>query len=327
MAVYTVLTTDEIAKFIGPYGIGSLLSADPVTEGVENSNYFVTTEHARVATGESTEPVLHCVLTVFEEITIGDLTLYLDWLDLLAAEALPVPAAFTDRFGTRIHLIEGKPAALFPRLPGRHPDPIDTSQCAAIGDALARIHAAAVPPGALTHGGPRGTRWLERAVALIRPSLRAGEGALVDKVIEAFEAAVSSLPKGFIHGDLFPDNTLFEGAQLTGLLDFYRGGHGALLLDLAITVNAWCCDVDGRLDPTRAAALTCAYRQRRPLKSREVAAWPAALEAAAARFWISRLASRLEPALDHRPGALVEPRDPAQYRTILQRHRECPASL
>lgn len=327
MAVYTVLDADEIAKFVEPYGIGPLLAAEPIAEGVENSNYFVTTDHAQSATDESAEPVVRCVLTVFEEITVGDLTLYLDWLELLARAELPVAAALNDRFGTRIHLVEGKPAALFPRLPGRHPAHVNAIQCAAVGDALARIHATAVPPGTLAHEGPRGGRWLARAVASIRPAITAAERILIDEVIGTFETVAPALPAGFIHGDLFCDNTLFEGDRLSGLLDFFRGGRNPLLLDLAITVNAWCVGDNNRLDPELAAALTGAYRAQRPLTDIEMTAWPATLECAAARFWISRLASRLEPELDHRPGALVELRDPAQYRAILQHHRDRPTSL
>lgn len=46
----------------------------------------------------------------------------------------------------------------------------------------------------------------------------------------------SNLPKGFIHGDLFADNCMFNGNELTGIIDFDFCGHDLFAYDIAITL-------------------------------------------------------------------------------------------
>ena len=61
------------------------------------------------------------------------------------------------------------------------------------------------------------------------------------------------LPRANLHADLFRDNVLFDGPHLAGLIDFYNACSGWMLYDLAITLNDWCSNADGSLDPARAA--------------------------------------------------------------------------
>ncbi|MFH4122553.1 phosphotransferase, partial [Acinetobacter baumannii] len=58
----------------------------------------------------------------------------------------------------------------------------------------------------------------------LKPNMTQDDQALLEQVYQAFNAKTaqySNRPTGFIHSDLFRDNTLFEGDQLQGILDFY----------------------------------------------------------------------------------------------------------
>ena len=44
MAVYTDVSDDELRAFAGLYDIGEVLSCKGIAEGVENSNFLLTTE-------------------------------------------------------------------------------------------------------------------------------------------------------------------------------------------------------------------------------------------------------------------------------------------
>jgi homoserine kinase type II len=136
---------------------------------------------------------------------------------------------------------------------------------------------------------------------------------------ESFAASTiyPALPNGPIHADLFRNNVMFDGEQLSGFFDFYFAGCDRWLFDVAVTVNDWCIDLEtGATDPARVRALLDAYHAVRPFTAEEVEAWPAMLRAAALRFWISRLYDFYLP----REAEMLTPHDPRHFERIL-RHR------
>lgn len=73
------------------------------------------------------------------------------------------------------------------------------------------------------------------------------------------------LPTGIIHGDLFPNNTLFDSKdQLVAIIDFEEACVDRLLLDVGMTMNGFCF-VDNRLSPPLADAFIRGYESHRLL--------------------------------------------------------------
>lgn len=318
MAVYTVLNSAQLGALLMPYRLGALAGVQGVSDGVENTNYFLD-----IACPDGA--VRTYLFTIFEHLQATELGFYLHWLEQLARLNLPVAPAIPDSGGHCWALVGKKPAALFPKLPGHHPRHPEPAHCTAIGAALGRIHAAALDLGE-HHTGPRSLEWLESLCQQLAPALPPEDAALLEDAMHATQAlrADSSLPSGLIHGDLFPDNTLFVGDQLTGLLDFFSGGDGPLCYDLGVCANAWCSRADGGLCDMRLQALLGAYQKRRPLLAEERQHWPAVLVLSAMRFWVSRLAARLTPSDCSEHGSLVNSKEPEEFRRILaQRLRAC----
>jgi homoserine kinase type II len=98
----------------------------------------------------------------------------------------------------------------------------------------------------------------------------------------------NNLPKGIIHGDLFPDNVKFKGTRLVGVLDFEAACRGKLIYDLATAVNALCF-VDGRYRIDRFEALISGYESLRPLSLPEWDSFPNELRFSALRFTVTRI--------------------------------------
>ncbi|HET8789782.1 MAG TPA: homoserine kinase [Modicisalibacter sp.] len=304
MAVFTPLNDAQVASFLERFDIGPLVTLEGVASGTENSTFFVTTERASL------------VLTLFEQGEHDELPFFVELLDYLAEHRLPVPGPVHDRHGIALQTLAGKPALLFPRLPGKHPKAPNLAQCRALGDALGRMHF--VSQRFEGHRpNPRDLHWLLASHHQVLAYLAPDDQTLMMDEIDTYQGVLGdadALPQGAIHGDLFRDNTLFAGDTLGGIIDFYNGCTGDLLFDVAIVVNDWASDADGRLNRQRHDALIEAYQARRPLTDAERERWPTMLRMTALRYWLSRLlVVYVDP-----PAHELTPHDPERFRSILK---------
>jgi homoserine kinase type II len=312
LSVYTPVSESQLAAWLKQYSVGELVALAPIESGIENTNYFVTTTHGR------------WVLTLFERLPAEELPFYLDLMAHLARHGIPCPAPVADHADRYFSTLNGKPAALVTRLPGRSLERPGEAECAELGMLLARMHLAGRSFGGYLEN-PRGPRWWKRAAEDLAPHLAPAELRRAEQEIEFLSAQRHpDLPRGPVHGDLFRDNALFENGRLVGVIDFYFAGVDCLLFDLAVCANDWCLAdpaADRRLEAARVRALLGAYHRLRPLAPAEADAWPLMLRAAALRFWLSRLHDYHLP----RPGELVRVHDPRHFREILELRAAHPA--
>jgi len=317
MAVFTPVDAAQVRALLQRMALGELVALHGIAGGIENTNYFLSTTR-----GE-------WVLTLFERLSAGQLPFYLYLMKHLAQHGLPVPdpQALTGSGTLVLHLC-GKPACIVNRLVGHSQGEPGAVHCAAVGQALARMHLAG-RDFALHQPNLRGLAWWQATVPSVLPHISAAQAELLRSELAlqtgiAASCAYSALPRGPVHGDLFRDNVLFDGERLSGLFDFYFAGVDCWLFDLAVCLNDWCVDQNsGAHDGARARALVAAYHGVRPLTDAEHALFPALLRAAALRFWLSRLWDFYLP----RPAALLTPHDPAHFERIVRQRRDCPPSL
>ena len=328
MAVYTVLDRDEVESLIKPFGIGPLIDFEGVTAGIENSNYFVTTDHSGLPSETRTKSTGEYVLTIFESAAAEELLFFNQLTTLLNLKGLPVPCPLRNADGTSIQHIHGKPAIVVPKVAGTHPKQATPQQCQALGNTLAHIHLSC-QQAQLQHTSTRSIAWLAQLANALLPQLSTEDAKLASEVsrFQQLTERHPNLPQAVIHGDLFRDNALVLNDEISGIIDFNNAGDGHLMLDLAIVVNDWCSRPDGSLDPALVSAILAHYQQVRPFTSDETLLWNDFLRVAACRFWLSRLASSLKTETQQRPGVLVEEKDPDEYRQILLHHIQAPQKL
>ena len=316
MAVYTEVSLDEAAALITRLGVGELTALAPCVGGIENTNYFVDTTQGRY------------VLTLFERLTAQELPFYLHLMKHLAERGIPVPGPKADASGAILHHLNGKPAAVVDRLPGRHPTEPSVRQCARVGDMLARMHLAG-QDFRRRQPNLRGLDWWGVTVPLVLPFLTPPQRRLIETELAfqeelATKPSHAALPRGPIHADLFRDNAMFDGDELTGLFDFYFAGFDTFVFDIAVCLNDWCIEQPtGRLDEERAQAFVGAYDAVRRLRDDEIRLLPAAMRAAALRFWISRLWDLHLP----RDASVLQPHDPSHFERVLRARVDSPWSF
>ncbi|MEY3807949.1 MAG: hypothetical protein RI893_925 [Pseudomonadota bacterium] len=305
MSVFTCITRLQLDQFFDGYSLGAVLSFEGIKDGIDNTNYFVTTEQGSF------------VLTLFESLTAQELPHFLNLLSHLGDSSLLCPRPQRDRQEKQLSQLEGKPAAIFKRLPGLAVALPSALHCQEIGLQLASLHRCTqhyVFPMKNSNNLSAYNKVLQKIAAHLSA---ADSELIIDELAFQAENSLIKLPQGVIHGDLFRDNVLFEGDRLSGLLDFYSACTDTLLLDVAIAANDWCYE-NGSINKEKLMALLFAYQSLRPLESSEKQQWPVILRAGALRFWLSRLEHQYYP----RTGALIQQKDPLIFRRILLQHRQ-----
>jgi len=310
MSVYTSVSREELAAFLTHYKLGEVVDFQGIADGIENTNFFLTTTGGRF------------VLTLFEVVSAHDLPYFLDWMAFLAENGIPSAHPVRDLQGRYQRWLNGKPAALVKRLEGRSVLRPTPAQCSAIGRCMAQTHTlgSRFTEHRKNDRGP--PWWLTTAEHLI-PKMEPSAGILLRGEL-AYQARHASpeLPCGVIHADLFRDNALFCDDMLTGVIDFYYACNDALIYDLAITVNDWCFP-DGVFNCELARALVQSYQRIRPLAELEQKAWSTVLRAGALRFWLSRLRDKHFP----RAGEITHVKDPDTFKQLLEFHIAYPDLL
>ena len=80
MAVYTKLSKEQLVNFFKKYDLGKLLNFNEITDGIENTNYFIKTEKGKF------------ILTLYEKrVDEKDLPFFMALMKNLFNENFPSP--------------------------------------------------------------------------------------------------------------------------------------------------------------------------------------------------------------------------------------------
>ncbi len=309
MAVYTTVDDLALEAFLSAYDLGNVLSFAGIAEGVENSNYLLRTDKS------------HFILTLYEKrVDANDLPFFIELMTHLYSKGIDCPLPVQARDGSILQELMGRPCAIFSFLDGTSSRFPNREKCQAVGGSLANMHlnAKSLKHHRTNSLGPTSWQPLLDSVGAradkIAPDMAAKAQERLSSIVAAWP---KDLPTGIIHADLFPNNVLFMGDQLTGVIDFYFACEDILAYDLAICLNSWCFDADGSFNLTKSRALIRGYQAVRPLSEAETNAVPILAAGSAMRFFLTRLYDWLHTPAD----ALVSPKNPMEYWSILRFHQ------
>ena len=305
MSVYTTIEENELKSFLANYNVGQLVDYQGISDGIENTNYFVNTSRGRF------------VLTIFEQHSFEEMQYYLNLMHHLADHKVPSANPVADKQGRYLSHFKDKPIALVERLNGGSIIKTSVNHCQQLGMAMGKMHSAGLS-FASRQINPRGPAWCQQTAHKVIEKLSADEQKMLDDEVHfQREKRHADLPRGVIHADLFRDNALWDGSgdgiSFSGIIDFYYSCDDVLLYDLAVTTNDWCINENFSLNKEKVIALLSNYNTFRPLAGNEQQYWPAMLRAGALRFWLSRLYDKHFP----RAGELIHTKNPDEFKAIL----------
>ena len=302
MAVYTKLEKSEIQALISHYDIGELVEFAEIAEGIENSNYLLTTDKGKY------------ILTIFENrVENFELPFFFELTSHLRERGVACPLGIADNDGGILQDVVGKKAALIEFLEGRPMGNPDIAHIKELGTAVAKMHLAV---DGFNHNrknplGLRGWKSLFEKIGERADEIQPGlTQKIADELYHLADAWPFGLPGGIIHADIFPDNVFFTDGNLSGIIDFYFACNDYFAYDIAICVNAWGMEKDEAL----LKAFMGAYQQQRPLSDDELAAMPSLLRGAAMRFLLTRIYDWFNTPDD----ANVTRKNPAEYLKKLE---------
>ncbi len=309
MAVYTAITDQDVSRHLLNYNIGKLQSLKGIAEGVQNSNYFLSTSKGQF------------FLTLYEQmVEEADLPFYIGLMEHLSRNGINCPQPMKMKNGEALSTLCGRPTAIVSFLNGVSVSAPTESQCSEVGQMLARMHLVTASFPMYLENALSQSRWRK---FYQRSGSRVGE---IDKELPGIMANEldyldcnwpENLPSGVIHADLFPDNVLFLDGKLSGFIDFYFAANDLLAFDLAVSINAWCFEKDGRFNLCKSRALVEGYQSVRKLEKEEYEAMPVLCRGASIRFLVTRIYDWLNVPAE----ALVTPHDPLVYLNRLRFHQ------
>lgn len=279
MAVYTQLSAQQLSLACTAFGLGALHEAHPIPQGSINTNFRIETKAGRYF-------LRHTTVRSQE-----DLAFEAALLDHLHAAAFPAPAMKKTVDGRAFIDLQGGRVSVFGWLPGEERTrPQMTLEAArAVGRELGKLHRIcnAFEPDRANPYGPTLVRsWLDGLDGQADDELR----AIASELRVALERSLpfgELVPRGVVHADLFMDNVKWIGDRVGAFFDFEMACRDALVLDLAITLNAWC--FDGGYVPALCLGLVQGYEEQRPLQPSEHEALYRAAMYGAIRYTCSRI--------------------------------------
>lgn len=257
MARYTTLSSTEVAHIVAQYSIGTPLKLEEVAGGFGNSNFKLTTTDGEF------------LLKICDEKDSAELNMQIELLKHLHAYAYPtVYPILTKDQRPLTHETFGS-VMLYPFLRGEQPNP-SPRILTQLGEALAKLHC--IPP---ISGLPRFAMGISQMTPFFKEvqETQFASHPFVESLKSQLESMkpqlTASLPIGLLHGDLFLDNTLFDGDQMVAILDFEEGCHDILLIDVGMTLIGCCYTPQHELNLKAAQRFLEAYNALRPLTESE----------------------------------------------------------
>ena len=273
---YTEVSMDEASEVIGLAGFKELISIEKLDGGWANSNY-------KLSLSDGTK----LVLKIWNEQHEDRVEYLLGITTYLSELGIPTPKPISFNNNEYLIMKNNLPWTILPFIDGEWLGN-DYQSLFTLGQIQANMHLA-VPPKNLECDFSMGITLFDKLFKIADERNCWDDFLLTLKSSRSIYEKLDKLPKGIIHGDLFPDNVIRQNDGNLFLLDFEEVCNDILAFDLAMTFVGFGWE-DGEPINDRWVAILEGYQSVRKLTKEELDALPdlhklATLSIAAWRYW------------------------------------------
>lgn len=275
---YTEVSLDDASAVIEATDMSELLSIEKLAGGWANSNYILTLK-------DDTK----LVLKIWNEQSLEEVEYLLSMTSYLADNSIPTAKPINFNNGKMMVVKDGLAWTLLPFVEGQWLES-NHSSLYSLGKIQANLHLLN-PPKELRSNFSMGDTLFEKLFSIADEThgwtdflnMLKTESTLLSKSIG------QDLPRGIIHGDLFPDNVIGTKEKVKSLLDFEEMCHDVLAFDLVMTFVGFGWE-NGQPVAERWNSLLAGYQSVRNLNEAEINSLAdlhrlATLSIAAWRYW------------------------------------------
>jgi len=271
MAKYSKLTDRELDLLLEQYDLGLVLKIFPIEGGQANSSLKVST-----VKGDFT-------LSICDEKNGAEIQNLTAILENLEEQKFPTTRLVKTKAGGKFIYHNSKPVYIKKYLQGNTIKELTPHMIRQVGSSMAYLHSLE-PLVSIPSSFPYG---IEAFEGLLNESINHHYLDWLAEKKSYLELAIDpDMPKGFIHGDIFWDNLLFEDGSLVAILDFEEACHFYKLFDIGMA-SVGCCSNNGRFNLPLIKELLGSYAGISPFTAREKSQLNVFVEygAVAASFW------------------------------------------
>jgi len=239
------------------YDLGTCISFYSLSQGFANENYKITTNKG------------HFLFRICKEQTLE--MIHYEMRLMEALKTIDFPTAFPIKRTDNKYITKSSVGniVLYEFKPGNEPE-LEPNVVCEIASALAKLSLLPSPE-----------KFLKQNVVNLPDCLKMIENFpnvkyQYPQIFHDFENIIKflhdplsiDLPKGVIHADIFPDNTLFQNEKLIAIIDFEEANYDNLLFDVGMTINGFCFR-NNLLDEDLFKNFISTYNKIRPLTQQE----------------------------------------------------------
>jgi len=245
-------------KVLENYCLGTVIDIQLLASGYANENYKLTTNNGNV------------LFRIYREKKLKEIQYELSILDILKKYDFPAAYPYKKNDTEYINSTSLGQVVLYDFIEGSEPN-INQATVGEIAHAVATLHNIS----SWKDHQKKSTFSIQGCENIIDQFSTCNNqypeifGYFKEKTEFLSNFLAQPLPQGFVHGDIFPDNTIFKGDQLVAILDFEEICTDSVLFDVGVIINGFCF-IDNRLSNELLVTFLSEYNKVRKLSNEEI---------------------------------------------------------